>query len=162
MTIPKFIKHIAVALALLVPIHFAGSHPHNEMLVPGTKYSVHELHCLAKNIYHEARGEPTRGKIAVAQVTINRSNHPTHWPRNLCDVVYEQTGRTAQFSWINLPDTTIKERKAWLEARHVAYKVMRGELKIRGFQATYFNTTKVKSWKKKRNPIVIGNHVFYQ
>jgi len=34
-----------------------------------------ELLCLAKNIYYEARGEPMHGKIAVAQVTLNRVTH---------------------------------------------------------------------------------------
>ena len=33
-----------------------------------------QLGCLAKNIYHEAGGEPFEGKVAVAQVTINRTN----------------------------------------------------------------------------------------
>jgi len=32
-----------------------------------------QLTCLAKNIYHEAASEPFEGKVAVAQVTINRA-----------------------------------------------------------------------------------------
>ena len=32
------------------------------------------LLCLALNIYHEARGEPLKGQIAVASVTMNRAN----------------------------------------------------------------------------------------
>ena len=32
-----------------------------------------QLDCLAKNIYHEAAGEPFEGKVAVAQVTMNRA-----------------------------------------------------------------------------------------
>ena len=32
--------------------------------------NVDEMHCLAKNIYFEARGESLKGKIAVANVTI--------------------------------------------------------------------------------------------
>ena len=32
-----------------------------------------QLDCLARNIYHEAGYEPFEGKVAVAQVTINRS-----------------------------------------------------------------------------------------
>ena len=30
-----------------------------------------DVHCLAENIYHEARGESTAGKMAVALVTLN-------------------------------------------------------------------------------------------
>ena len=32
-----------------------------------------QLECLAKNIYYEAGGEPFEGKVAVAQVTLNRA-----------------------------------------------------------------------------------------
>ena len=31
-----------------------------------------QLECLARNIYHEAGYEPFEGKVAVAQVTLNR------------------------------------------------------------------------------------------
>ena len=31
-----------------------------------------DLMCLARNIYHEARGEPITGQYAVAEVTMNR------------------------------------------------------------------------------------------
>ena len=37
--------------------------------------SGQELGCLAMNIYHEARGEPEMGKLAVAAVTMNRVNN---------------------------------------------------------------------------------------
>ena len=35
----------------------------------GTK---NDIHCLAENIYFEARGESTAGRMAVALVTLNR------------------------------------------------------------------------------------------
>src|SRR5690606_39623061 len=35
-------------------------------------YSLEDLHCLAKNIFHEAGVESEKGKLAVAQVTLNR------------------------------------------------------------------------------------------
>jgi hypothetical protein len=37
-----------------------------------------EINCLALNIYWEARSEPKKGQIAVAQVTVNRVNHPKY------------------------------------------------------------------------------------
>ena len=33
---------------------------------------INQMHCLATNIYHEARGESYAGKVAVANVTMNR------------------------------------------------------------------------------------------
>ena len=45
-----------------------------------------ELDCLAKNIYFEARGESLTGKIAVANVTMNRVEHHKY-PSTVCGVV---------------------------------------------------------------------------
>ena len=47
-----------------------------------------ELHCLAKNVYHEARGESKAGKLAVAHVTLNRV-HSDEFPDTVCGVVYQ-------------------------------------------------------------------------
>ena len=46
------------------------------------------LHCLALNIYHEARGESDFGKIAVAHVVMNRvKSH--RFPNSICKVVMQ-------------------------------------------------------------------------
>ena len=58
------------------------------------RYSTAEEDCLARNIYHEAGVEPTVGKYAVAQVTLNRLKDG-RWGRDICSVVYSK----AQFSW---------------------------------------------------------------
>ena len=39
----------------------------------------------AMNIYHEARGEPVKGQIAVGTVTMNRANWDV---KEICPVVY--------------------------------------------------------------------------
>ena len=59
-----------------------------------------EAHCLAKNIYFEAGNQPLAGRIAVAQVTINRRNH-SMFPNTICEVVYQggETRNKSQFSW---------------------------------------------------------------
>ena len=60
------------------------------------------LSCLAINIYKEAANEPFEGKVAVAQVTINRTKNP-NFPDTICDVVYQKNtfmGKVVcQFSW---------------------------------------------------------------
>ena len=48
-----------------------------------------QLECLARNIYYEAKGEPFEGKVAVAQVTINRMESGL-FPNDLCKVVYQK------------------------------------------------------------------------
>ena len=45
-----------------------------------------DAHCLAQNIYFEAGNQPLAGKIAVANVTLNRVEHDK-FPNNVCDVV---------------------------------------------------------------------------
>ena len=65
-----------------------------------------EFHCLASNIYWEARNQPLEGKIAVAQVTLNRVEN-SKYPNTICGVVtqtrYYPSGRidlhSCQFSW---------------------------------------------------------------
>lgn len=65
-----------------------------------TTEDLADLNCLAKNIYHEGRGEITGGKYGIGHVTANRVNHED-FPNNFCDVVYQRTKKVAQFSWTN-------------------------------------------------------------
>ena len=47
-----------------------------------------ELNCMASNIYFEASTQSRIGKIAVAQVTMNRVRSP-EFPHSVCKVVYQ-------------------------------------------------------------------------
>lgn len=117
-----------------------------------------ELQCLAKNIYFESRGEPFHGKIAVAQVTLNRVQHDTNFKSTICGVVYENK----QFSWTD-SKPTVKDKQAWQEALVIANAVVAGTLRIPDFNALYFHTKQVKPvWRKTKKIVrVIGNHIFY-
>ncbi len=44
--------------------------------------------CLAENIYHEARNEPTAGMVAVGNVTMNRVGSK-RFPNSICEVVHQ-------------------------------------------------------------------------
>ena len=44
------------------------------------------LVCLAMNIYHEAKNQPSIGQIAVAQVVMNRVMD-SRYPDDVCSVV---------------------------------------------------------------------------
>ena len=65
-----------------------------------------DYHCLASNIYWEARNQPIIGKLAVANVTLNRVASK-RYPNTICGVVtqtrYYPSGRidlhSCQFSW---------------------------------------------------------------
>ncbi|RED13862.1 cell wall hydrolase [Pontivivens insulae] len=57
--------------------------------------------CLTMALYHEARGEPIAGQIAVAEVILNRVDHP-RYPNTICGVVGQGQHRrnACQFSFM--------------------------------------------------------------
>ena len=125
----------------------------------GTQKTTRELHCLAKNIYFESRGEGFWGKVAVAQVTLNRVLHHTHFQSSICGVVYERS----QFSWTLGKQQHIRDTSAWREALAIAEAVLRGRVQLPNFSATHYHTHSVKPrWRHQfRVVAVIGNHIFY-
>src|SRR3712207_1073877 len=56
-----------------------------------------DLYCLVQNIYHEARGEPDKGKIWVAYVTLNRVGAPGYRD-TVCEVVWQK--RLKEGKWV--------------------------------------------------------------
>jgi len=117
-----------------------------------------ELLCLAKNIYYEARGEPMHGKIAVAQVTLNRVTHRTEFESSICGVVYAKH----QFSW-TMERHREPRGEAWREAQALAKAVVLGTAHLPNFKALYFhNLTVNPSWNRTKELVArIGNHIFY-
>lgn len=117
-----------------------------------------DIECLAKNIYHEARGEPLEGQIAVAQVTVNRVQSG-EFQSSICKAVYADK----QFSWTIGKPKTVKDRKAWEASVAIATAVLTKSIHLPDFKALYFHTKQVKPrWNRtKRIVAVIGNHIFY-
>lgn len=156
---------IILALASLLAImpYHAGvvsiPFPQHTPLQTSDTNKNRELQCLAKNIYFESRGEPFHGKVAVAQVTVNRVQHETNFKSTICGVVYE----SKQFSWTLESPKSIKDKQAWEESLAIAKAVISGRLRIPDFDALYFHTKQVKpKWRKaKRIVKIIGNHIFY-
>lgn len=114
--------------------------------------------CLALNIYHEARGEPHNGQLAVAHVTINRAKKNK---TTICKEVY----RKNQFSWTRKKMIKIdKSSKEWLDAKKTALEALRTKDTTHG-SLFFFNPKKcghpasiVTNRKKVKS---IGNHDFY-
>ena len=134
------LKHKLVGLALL-------------LAVPLGTTANSDTKCLAEAIYHEARGEPYLGMLAVAQVVINRMRSPG-FPGTICGVVYQP----GQFSW-----TKTKTRQMNVHAVYVADIALSGEHELKHFRATYFHNHKVKPrWNNLEKVKVIGRHTFYK
>jgi spore germination cell wall hydrolase CwlJ-like protein len=122
-----------------------------------------QLLCMAKNIYYEAASESFEGKLAVAQVTMNRVNSPLY-PKTICEVVYQKTGSTYQFSWVGENVGPVRSKYAWEECLIVARKALT-QLKLHDTiyetkSMFYHNTSVNPAWKLKY-VAKIGNHLFY-
>ena len=113
------------------------------------------LICLALNIYHESRGEPVRGQLAVALVTLNRAKWMQH---RVCTEVY----RAKQFSWTNYPPQVIQDQKAFKQALAIAKAASQIPDFTQG--ATHFHRQDIKPyWSTSYQPVEqIGNHIFYR
>tara|TARA_B100002019_G_scaffold250669_1_gene230657 strand:+ start:592 stop:1008 length:417 start_codon:yes stop_codon:yes gene_type:complete len=130
------------------------------------------LVCLALNIYHEARNQPTLGQIAVAQVVVNRVND-SRYPNNICDVVYQglhyESGHPiihkCQFSWYcDGKSDTPTNKEAYKFAEDVAELVILNNAHGYFDGATHYHTTEVApAWASGKKFIVrINDHVFYK
>ena len=79
--------------------------------------SSRDVRCLARGIYFEARGEPTRGKLAVGRVILNRVESRAY-PNSVCRVVYQNDymRNRCQFSFAcdGKPDV-ITDEETWRE-----------------------------------------------
>jgi hypothetical protein len=126
-----------------------------------------QLHCLARNIYHEAGSEPFEGKVAVAQVTINRTESG-QFPSDICGVVYQKNvvyeRVLCQFSWYCQGPSALKPMNGpvYTESMEVAKKVLLEGFRLPDLKnALYFHGDYVKpGWGKK--PVAkIGRHIFY-
>lgn len=127
-----------------------------------------QLTCLAQNIYHEAGRESLAGKVAVAQVTINRANNG-NFPSTICGVVNQKTQvadkTVCQFSWVCDPMAQSQRvySEAWHESEAIARSVLLDGLRLEtlGTKALYFHNATVRpKWGLARIDS-IGGHVFY-
>ena len=127
-----------------------------------------QLDCLAKNIYHEAKGEPFEGKVAVAQVTINRAASG-QFPSDICKVVYQKNvvyeKVLCQFSWYCDQATMARPKNtaAYKESQIVARQVLLEEFRLPSLKnALYFHATHINPGWKREKVATIGGHVFYK
>ena len=146
------------------------------------KYTAADVLCLAKNIYFEAGVESTAGKLAVANVTLNRTLG-TNYPNSICGVVHEGIHRynerigehvpvrdRCQFSWYcdGLLDEP-REGRTWKSAQDLAKKVLvnyhdKALIDITD-GAMYYHATWMEtypSWSKTKKVMAsIDRHIFY-
>ena len=131
-----------------------------------------EVDTLARTLYGEARGEPVRGKEAVACVIINRmrkaQQHGRYWWGNS---IGEVCLKRWQFSCWNQNDpnrakilSVTRKDKVFASCLRIARRAMRGGMKDPTEGATHYHHEAVlPPWARGQVPLVqIGAHVFYK
>lgn len=132
------------------------------------QYRERQLACLARNIYFEAGNEPFEGKVAVAQVTINRAQ-ARGFPDDICQVIYQKNviyqRVVCQFSWYCDRESAsrIMHREVYTESMEVAKKVLLEGFRLPSLtQALYYHADYVNPGWKKERITKIGRHIFYK
>lgn len=192
----RMIKAVRYFLTLLTALIFLTTPTNSKVTVESptsyyyqpdylslVKYSIKELECLSLNIYFEAGVESTAGKLAVANVTLNRTGSKK-FPNTVCDVVKE--GRhyhdkkldkryplrdMCQFSWYcdGLSDEPQRGR-TWESAKEIA------ELALKKHNAniliditdgaTHYHANWMETfpkWSKDKKVMAsIDRHIFYK
>jgi spore germination cell wall hydrolase CwlJ-like protein len=124
--------------------------------------------CLADAVYFEARGEPVRGQMAVAQVVMNRV-FSGRYPNNVCGVVYQNANRhlACQFTFAcegkNL--SRIDEPEMWVQAKRIAKDTLDGKIWLAEVgHATHYHAYWVHpSWVHEMARVYkLGVHTFYR
>jgi spore germination cell wall hydrolase CwlJ-like protein len=149
------------------PVVRPGDHWWAANPLPASVWNDGEQKCLAEAIYFEARSEPRKGQIAVAQVVLNRVKNPAY-PETICKVVYQNRDRynECQFSFAcDGKRDIIFDKAAFKRAQQIAGEVTSGAAWIdevgtaTHYHATYVRPNWASVFKKKAK---IGLHVFYQ
>lgn len=127
-----------------------------------------QLDCLTRNIYHEAASEPFEGKVAVAQVTMNRLEDG-RFANTVCGVVQQKNviyqKVICQFSWYCDSDARRKpvNATAYEESFEVAKMVLLENFRLSTIKdALYYHADYVNPQWGKPKVAKIGRHIFYK
>jgi hypothetical protein len=123
--------------------------------------------CLANAIYFEARDQPYKGQVAVAQVVLNRV-FSDFYPNDVCGVVYQNASRhlACQFTFAcDGKRKNIGERGAWARANRIAREALAGKLYEPAVgTATHYHAYYVRpNWVREMKKLArYGEHSFYR
>ena len=157
-----------IVINLMVPV--AKAYAQDAMIQEVSQEFNREVQCLAENIYYESAKESFEGKLAVAQVTLNRANSGK-FPNTICGVVKQksviQGVMVCQFSWFcNKAYTNlVRNPYQWEESVIVAKRALTSAVahdKLYEQKAMYYHATYVNPGWKLQKIGQIGNHIFYK
>lgn len=125
-----------------------------------------EWTCLTEALYFEARGETVQGQFAVAEVILNRVDHP-RFPSTICGVIHQGTGKkyACQFTYTcDGREEVINERAIHDRLGRIARAMIDGAPRQLTHGATHYHTTAVTPrWASRLlRTVSIGVHRFYR
>lgn len=162
--------------SIAIPVPAARPRP---LAVPEPAPRRTALYCMTIALYHEARGEPLTGQLAVARVILNRVKSKVY-PDTVCGVVFENADRRdrCQFSFAcdgrsDMPGNILVYARLLLLSQRILEDritdrfapVDPREYRTGDYdQVTHYHTISVApSWDRRiRRVGQIGNHVFFR
>ena len=122
-----------------------------------------QQHCMALNLYWEARGEGSDGMIAVGWTVLNRMRS-RRFPATPCDVVHQGGQRRGcEFSWwCDGRSDRPRDAPSWRLALQLAERVLMAPPPDPTGGALYYHSTSVRPGWKHARTTRIGEHVFYR
>lgn len=121
-----------------------------------------DIDCLAMVVYNEARGESFKGKIAVAEVTLNRIAS-SDYPDSVCRVVSQPNQYTGFHRIKKPPASRPKDVAAWNKSKQAAIRALTIKNSILHENVMFFHSVHVSPvWRHKLKRVArIDSHIFY-
>ena len=109
--------------------------------------------CMSLTMFHEARGEPISGQVAVGYVLYRRADFDQ---KNICSETFKRN----QFEWTQKtkvvpPYDTLKP---FIE---LSRKIIKQEIRDSSKGASYFHHIKLDNQWGMKPRAIINNHIFY-
>ena len=136
-------------------------------------YDTEQVHCLALNVYYEARSSNLADKAGVSDVVLNRVLD-ARYPDTICEVVKQgqktSTGamkrNACQFSWYcDGKADNPQDEDRWIEAQMIAWDMLENG-QFRGITegATHYHATYVNPrWASTLQMVGrLGAHIYYR
>jgi spore germination cell wall hydrolase CwlJ-like protein len=133
------------------------------VLIPTVKAQTTntQVKCLADNIYYEAANQPIKGKIAVANVVMNRTKEPKRFGSTPCSVINQKLHGHPQFSWIE-HRKRILYPDVYKECIKLAALVYTRNYPDVTFGSTFYKAVYVRNNWRYIKMVQIGGHSFYK
>jgi len=176
-SLPKWMLISIVLIAILLGLeliyitydwHYQQTPPEDVYENPNYELVLNDVdkRCLALTLYHEARGEPFVGQLAVAEVVLNRMESK-QFPDTVCGVVQQSNKKACQFSWwCDGKSDAPANLDAWERAQEISEIAVQRQSSLIDLTegSLFYHSVKVNpSWSSSFKRVArIGQHIFYR